>query len=499
MKNIITILVLFVTVNIFAQAPQKMSYQAIVRDGSDNLVVSTAVGMQISILQGSSSGTAVYVETHTPTSNANGLVTFEIGTGAVVSGDFTTIDWATGPYFIKIETDVTGGTAYTISGTSQLMSVPYALYAANSSQVSGTAGNIQYHDGTNWVALASGTAGQLLMSNGTAAPSWVSPMVCYADRDGDGDGDNFSRVISFENTCPTGFVSNGNDCNDYDASNTAQAPTVNATTDRNSTSFTANWSSVNNATAYYLDVATDASFSNFVAGYSNADMGTATLANITGLDACTNYYYRVRAVSPCGTSANSSVIESGTYQCMIFNYTGADQTFTVPLGVANLSVELRGARGGQAWGQQGGQGGIVIGALAVTSGATLTIIAGGAGGDDTTCFQSGGGGYGGGGGACDPENWGGLGGGGGRSAIQFTAGTDVVTAGGGGGGDCNSSANGGSGGAEGIGSGGEGAKAGSCGWGPGAGGTSYTTNAAFSVTSSTVGGNYGHGSVKISW
>ena len=115
-----------------------MSYQAVVRDAGNNLVSSTDVGMQISILQGSSSGTAVYVETQAPTSNTNGLVSLEIGTGTQVSGDFTTIDWANDTYFIKTETDPTGGTTYTITGTTQLMSVPYALHAKTAENITGT-------------------------------------------------------------------------------------------------------------------------------------------------------------------------------------------------------------------------------------------------------------------------------------------------------------------------------------------------------------------------
>ena len=114
-----------------AQAPEKFSYQAVVRDGSNALVTSTDVGMQISILQGSANGVAVYMETQTPTTNANGLVSLEIGDGTVESGTFSTIDWANGPYFIKTETDPTGGTTYSIVGTSQLLSVPYALHAGN--------------------------------------------------------------------------------------------------------------------------------------------------------------------------------------------------------------------------------------------------------------------------------------------------------------------------------------------------------------------------------
>jgi uncharacterized protein (TIGR02145 family) len=113
----------------FAQAPEKMSYQAVVRNNNNVLVSNHSVGMRISILQGSATGTAVYTETQTPTTNANGLIAIEIGTGTVVSGTFANIDWANGPYFVKTETDPNGGTAYTLTSSNQLLSVPYALYA----------------------------------------------------------------------------------------------------------------------------------------------------------------------------------------------------------------------------------------------------------------------------------------------------------------------------------------------------------------------------------
>ena len=118
--------------------PQKMSYQAVIRNASSALVVSHSVGMKISILQGSSSGSAVYAETQTPTTNANGLATIEIGGGTVVTGTFAGIDWSTGTYYIKTETDPAGGADYTITGTSQLLSVPYALYAKTVLGTSGT-------------------------------------------------------------------------------------------------------------------------------------------------------------------------------------------------------------------------------------------------------------------------------------------------------------------------------------------------------------------------
>ena len=129
------------TANVFAQVPNKMSYQAVIRNTSNALVTSSTVGMRISILQTSPSGTAIFVETQTSTTNTNGLVSIEIGGGTVVSGNFATIDWANGPYFLKTETDPSGGSSYSITGTSQLLSVPYALYAANSgSSMSGPQG-----------------------------------------------------------------------------------------------------------------------------------------------------------------------------------------------------------------------------------------------------------------------------------------------------------------------------------------------------------------------
>jgi hypothetical protein len=138
MKRIFTILsAVLITTILWAQVPEKISYQAVVRDANNSLVTSQTIGMQISILAGSTSGAAVFVETHDPMSNTNGLVTLEIGTGTIISGDFSAIDWSATTYFIKTETDPAGGANYTISGTSQLMSVPYALHAKTADSISG--------------------------------------------------------------------------------------------------------------------------------------------------------------------------------------------------------------------------------------------------------------------------------------------------------------------------------------------------------------------------
>jgi hypothetical protein len=164
-------LYLIVAQSILAQAPQKMSYQAIIRNTTNQLVVNQVVGMRISIIQGSQNGTAVYSETHSQTTNANGLLSLEVGTGTVQTGTFSSINWVNGPYFIKTETDPLGGTNYTITGSSQLLSVPYAFYAENSGSstpgprgpqgnpgiiANGTAtGNTTYWDGSKWVLNSS--------------------------------------------------------------------------------------------------------------------------------------------------------------------------------------------------------------------------------------------------------------------------------------------------------------------------------------------------------
>ena len=124
-RKLTLLLVLCFAAALQAQVPEKMSYQAVIRNSSDVLVKNTQIGMRISILQGSATGTQVYTETQTPTTNANGLVSIQFGGGT----GFAAIDWSSGVYFLKTETDISGGTNYTITGTSQLLSVPYALYA----------------------------------------------------------------------------------------------------------------------------------------------------------------------------------------------------------------------------------------------------------------------------------------------------------------------------------------------------------------------------------
>lgn len=142
----IQIILIFNITCVFAQSPENFGYQAVVRGANNDFISNTVIGMKISILQGSLSGTLVYAETQTPTTDVNGIVSIVIGSGDIISGVFDSIDWSHGPYFIKTETDPNGGTEYTINGISQLLSVPYALHAKTADSITGsspTVNNIQ--------------------------------------------------------------------------------------------------------------------------------------------------------------------------------------------------------------------------------------------------------------------------------------------------------------------------------------------------------------------
>lgn len=128
-RNYLTLVVLTFTFLAIAQAPQKMSYQSVIRNVAGDLVTNSPIGLRISILKDSPSGIVVYSETMTNTTNENGLLSIEIGGGTPITGTFAGIDWSTGTFFVKTETDPNGGTNYDVVGTSQLLSVPYALYA----------------------------------------------------------------------------------------------------------------------------------------------------------------------------------------------------------------------------------------------------------------------------------------------------------------------------------------------------------------------------------
>ncbi len=116
-----------------SQSPSKISYQAVIRNSENDLVVKQSIGIQISIMEGSASGTSIYSESQQPTTNSNGLISIEFGS----EEGFDTISWTNGPYFIETQVDPNGGSDYSISNTSQLLSVPFALHAKTAEVLTG--------------------------------------------------------------------------------------------------------------------------------------------------------------------------------------------------------------------------------------------------------------------------------------------------------------------------------------------------------------------------
>jgi len=127
-----------------AQAPQATSYQAVIRNSSVNVLSNQLVKVRFSIHDSAANGTVVYQETQTPTTNAQGLINLFAGQGIAVTGTFAGINWGSKSKFLQTEIDITGGNNYTDMGTTQLMSVPYALYSNNGNPNGSAVGEMLY-------------------------------------------------------------------------------------------------------------------------------------------------------------------------------------------------------------------------------------------------------------------------------------------------------------------------------------------------------------------
>ena len=328
----LTMMVLWGAGGAVAQAPSRMSYQAVIRSNTGSLVTNSSVGVRISVLQGSASGNVVYSETYSPNpqSNANGLVTLEIGGGSPVTGTFQGINWVNGPFYIKVETDPLGGSNYTVVGTSQLLSVPYALYSANSGSSTpgpggpagpagaigpqGPAGNdgatgatgpagpmgsfpsgtqpgeMNYWNGTTWVTVPPGNRGQFLIFC-DGVPTW---------------GGCLPSVLTSAASAITlsGATSGGNVTADGGASFTARGVaygTVQNPTTANSTTsdgtgtgvFTSTLSGLTASTLYY------------VRAYATNDVGTAYGSQVS--------FTTLAGPQPCPGTPTVTDVDNNTY------------------------------------------------------------------------------------------------------------------------------------------------------------------------------------------
>ena len=245
--TLISLVIIVFISNLISQAPNLMSYQAVIWDGSGNLVAEKMVSIKISILQGSVTGTSIYSETHRLQTNINGLVSLMIGGGTNATGKISDINWGSGSYFLKTETDPTGGVNFSITGTTQLVSVPYSLY-------SGLAGNISTKN--------TGLPGQTLTIDKDGKMTWVSNLPTIS-----------TNVIN--DIKPNSSVSGGNVVSDGGSPVTARGVV---------------WSTNSNPT---ISLSTKTS--------DGLGMGNFT-SNLTGLSSNTTYYVRAYATNGVGTS-----------------------------------------------------------------------------------------------------------------------------------------------------------------------------------------------------
>lgn len=275
MKKLFTILICLCLMigSIKAQTPNAFKYQAVVRDNAGQIIVNQNVGFRISILQASASGSVVYAEKHVAQTNAFGLVNLEIGNGTIVSGSLATINWGISSYYVKIELDANNSGTYSDMGTSQLLAVPYSLYAQqadNGLNITGTPqpGDLLYNNGLSWGLLPKGINGQTLrLDNGLpkwGEPGYALPMV---------------TTSAVTDVLQTAAISGGN---------------VIATGFTNITARGVCWSTNQNPST--ADSKTTEA----------AGIGTFTSA-ITGLIANTTYYVRAYATNGAGTAYGNQV------------------------------------------------------------------------------------------------------------------------------------------------------------------------------------------------
>lgn len=158
-------------INIQAQSPNLLNYQAVIRDSAQKLLTNKDIMIRISIIHESSTGALVFSETQSTTSNNNGLITLRIGEGQTLEGSISAIDWSKGPYFLKTEIDPSGETNYSLNGISQILSIPYAFYAETAEKLKDSIiekdpvfistfnltnakkGDILQFDGSKWISV----------------------------------------------------------------------------------------------------------------------------------------------------------------------------------------------------------------------------------------------------------------------------------------------------------------------------------------------------------
>ena len=203
-KSIFSIFIFkIILLSSFGQSPESFSYQAVARN-SGVIIANQTLGFRVKILQGSPSGPSIYTEYFTPTTNAYGLVNLEIGTGAS-SYDFSAINWGNGSFFIETSIDFSGGFSYAVMGTSQLLSVPYALYSKFSENIINDLVDDADSDPNNEIQAVKFVNDTLYLTNGGQV--YLGAYAIDLVDDADSDPSNEIQAVSFVND--TLYLSNG--------------------------------------------------------------------------------------------------------------------------------------------------------------------------------------------------------------------------------------------------------------------------------------------------
>ena len=307
-----------------AQTPQKFNYQAVARDTSGNLFTNKNVSFRINILQGSANGTSVYQETHQKTTNAYGQVTLTIGAGSVVSGNFSTINWGTNSYFIKTEMDASGGSNFLIMGTSQLLSVPYALYSINSGSSNGIIKLIADSTNDTKVQVEKTTNEDKIRFDLGGTERWVMSDARLESKNNGyslfiGDSAGYSDDLNYRNNTFVGYKSGRKNTSGYD--NTALG----------------SLSLYSNSTGYQNIAIGKSTLTLNTTGHNNTALGVSSLnSNITGSENTavgqgtlysntTGFQNTAIGNSSLYTNSTGYYNTANGYQALYYNSSGIDK------------------------------------------------------------------------------------------------------------------------------------------------------------------------------
>lgn len=193
---------LFAVLSLSAQVPQGIPYQAVARNNAGQLISASSIRVRFTVHDSMANGNTLYRESFNPSTNTLGLFNVTIGEGTVSLGNFATINWGRNAKFLQVEMDPSGGTTYVDMGTTQLMSVPYALYSQNGLPNGANNGDMLYWHGSAWVKIPAGINGLTLNLCG-GVPTWGNCAVPTLTTD------TASNVLSTTAYCGGNIVSNG--------------------------------------------------------------------------------------------------------------------------------------------------------------------------------------------------------------------------------------------------------------------------------------------------